>query len=113
MNMSATQLWNNIFAIIVVAIVIEVAVSSIFSIKYIDDIVQGVLSKSIKNFLVLLIAFGLCYHVSHLRIFYGSKMFIGSKILKSIHILLSTLVLARAANLIHDWFSHLKEKSRS
>jgi len=108
--MTTTHLWNNFFLLILIALVIEVAVTSIFSIKYLNAFLDTNLTKSIKNLLVLLIAVGLCVKVPQLRIFYKAKVF--TKGLDVIHLILTALVLARVANIFHDWFSYLKKRSK-
>ena len=108
MGISSAQLWSNIFLILVMAVVIEVSVSGIFSVKLINDVLSTENAKIIKTMLVFLVAFGLCYNLPQLRIFYHSKL--AKKLPKMIHIVLTILVLARSANLFHDWFGYLKRK---
>ena len=73
MSISAAHLWNNLFLIILMALVIEVAIASVFSIKYINELLNTNLTKSIKNLLVLLVAVGLCVKVPQLRLFYKRR----------------------------------------
>ena len=104
MIISGEQIWNNIFLIIVIALVIELAVSGLFSIKYIEELA---FAENFKNVLIIVIAFGLCAKIPELRILYKSRIAIPDLI----HMVMTALILSRIVSLFHDWFLSLKAKS--
>ena len=105
--MSGSQILENFFLFTLMALVLEVSVSALFSIKVIDELLKNSLTKAIKNILVLMLAFFLVIKIPQLKILAGTKI----KLDKVLHITLSALVLARLANVFHDWFQYLKRKN--
>ncbi len=102
-----SQLWDNLMLFLVIGIFIELAVSAIFSIKILENILNTPLLRSVKNALVLLAAFGVCAKVDYLRFLYGTKLAMP----EVIHYVLSSLILARLANLFHDFIKYIKSRS--
>ena len=107
--MSGSQILENFFLFAVMALVLETSVSALFSIKIIDELLKNSLTKAIKSILVLMLAFFLVINIPQLKVLAGTKI----KLDKIIHITLSALVLARLANVFHDWFQYLKRKNNN
>ncbi|HRP69752.1 MAG TPA: hypothetical protein PLY93_09505 [Turneriella sp.] len=102
-----SQLWENLMLFVVIGIFIELAVSAVFSIKILEDFLNTALLRSIKNAIVILAAFGVCAKVDYLRFLYGTKLAMP----EVIHYVLSSLVLARLANLFHEFLKYIKTRS--
>ncbi|MCB1146047.1 MAG: hypothetical protein KDK38_04540 [Leptospiraceae bacterium] len=102
------MLWEKIELFLYLALVIELSVSAILSIKFLDQLLQSTLTKSIKNLLVILISFGVVWNMKNLRLFAGSTI----EVSHAIDFLLSALFLARLANILHDLFALLKERAK-
>jgi hypothetical protein len=109
MQLAISQLWDNFMFFLIVGIFIELAVSAIFSIRIIDDLLNTTLLRSVKNALVILAAFGICAKIDNLRFFYGTKLAMP----ETIHFILSSLVLARMANLVHEFINYIKARSKA
>ena len=109
MQIPVSQLWDNLMLFLVVGVFIELAVSAIFSLRIIDDLLNTTLLRSVKNALVLIASFGVCAKIDLLRFLYGTKIAIPDMI----HCILSSLVLARMANLVHDFINYLKTRSKA
>lgn len=92
---------------LIVGIFIELAISAIFSIRIIDDLLNTTLLRSVKNALVLIAAFGVCAKVDQLRFFHMTKIAMPD----TIHYVLSSLVLGRMANLTHDFLNYVRSRS--
>ena len=93
------------------ALVVEIAISSIFSIRYLQELLQSSMAKTAKAILILVIAFGLCYNIPELGIFYKAKFLAKNpKVLKHVNIVFSALVLARMTNVFESWFAYLKKR---
>lgn len=108
MQLAVSQLWDNLMFFLIVGIFIELAISAIFSIRIIDDMLNTTLLRSVKNVLVMIAAFGVCAKVDQMRFFYGTKIAMP----ELIHFILSSLVLARMANLTHDAVNYIKSRSK-
>jgi hypothetical protein len=108
MPIPISQLWDNLMLFLVIGIFIELAVSAIFSVRIIDDLLNTTLLRSVKNALVLITAFGVCAKIDQLRFLHGTKIAIP----ELIHYILSSLVLARMANLVHDFINYLRARSK-
>lgn len=109
MQIPIGQLWDNLMLFLVVGIFIELAVSAIFSIRFIDDLLNSTLLRSVKNALVIVAAFGICTKIDQLRFFYGTKIAVP----EAIHYVLSSLVLARMANLFHEFSNYVRARSKA
>lgn len=101
-------IWKKIELFFYFALIIELSVAAILNIPLLKDLLRSTLTKSIKSLLVLLIAVGLVFNISEIRLFAGMKI----KVSESIDILFSTLFLARFSNLLHDFFKTLKERAQ-
>ena len=108
MTLNVSQIWSNLFYFIVLALLLELAISSIFSIPFLQELLQSSFTKSVKNMLVLLAAVGLCVNIPKLRILARSGLTINDVV----HIALSALILSRLSSLFHTWFLYLKKKSQ-
>jgi len=108
MQLAIGQLWDNLMFFLIVGIFIELAISAIFSVRVIDDLLNTTWLRSVKNALVLIAAFGVCAKVDQLRFFYATKI----SMPEMIHFVLSSLVLARMANLTHDFVNYLRTRSK-
>jgi hypothetical protein len=108
MQIAVSQLWDNLMFFLIVGIFIELAVSAIFSVKIIDDLLNTALLRSVKNALVIIAAFGICAKIDALRFFYATKLAVP----EAIHFVLSSLVLARMANLVHEFFNYIRARSK-
>ena len=60
MPIAVSQLWDNLMLFLVVGVFIELAVSAIFSVRIIDDLLNTTMLRSVKNALVIIAAFGVC-----------------------------------------------------
>ncbi len=109
MQIPVGQLWDNLMFFLIVGIFLELAVAAIFSVRIIDDLLNTKMLRSIKNALVMLAAFGICAKIDALRFFYGTKIAVP----ELVHYILSSLVLARLANLFHDFVGYLKERVKA
>ncbi|MCS6971720.1 MAG: hypothetical protein N2Z22_00170 [Turneriella sp.] len=109
MAVIVTQLWNNLVLFFTIGVFLELAISAIFSIRLIDELLSSTLLRSVKNLLVLLAAFGLCAKMEQLRLFFGTKI----QLPEFVHYILSSLVLARMANLVHDFWGYLRSRSKN
>ena len=103
MIISVEQIWNNLFLLVLIALVIELAVSGLFSIKYIEELA---IADNFKNILIILVAFGLCAKIPELRVLYKSKVGIPDLI----HMVMTALILARVVSLLDNWFASLKNR---
>ena len=111
MGITTTQLWNNIFLILVVALIIEVCISAIFSIKMVDNLFKTPLMKMVKNLFVIIVALGLCMKIPALRLFFGSKL--SRSFPDVIHLILTTLFLARMSNVFHNFMQYVKRNAQN
>ncbi|MBN8221279.1 MAG: hypothetical protein J0L53_10175 [Spirochaetes bacterium] len=109
MQAMISQLWDNFMFFLVVGLFIELAISAIFSIRVIDDFLNTTLLRSIKNALVIIASFGICAKIDSLRFFYGTKLAMP----ETVHYILSSLVLARMANLVHEFINYIKARSKA
>ena len=103
MIISVEQIWNNVFLIILIALIVELAISGLFSIKYIEDL--GI-AENFKNILIIVVAFGLCAKIPQLRILYKSRIAIPDLI----HLVMTALILSRVVNLFNGWFNSIKTR---
>ncbi len=108
MKVNADQLVANLALLVFIAFVIETVVASVFSIKAIEELLRSSWALSIRNAFVFLIAFGLCAKVPQLRLFYGS----GLSLPAILDYVLTSLFLARMANVVQDFFAYIKRRSR-
>ena len=105
MIIAGEQLWNNLFLLAIMALIVELAVSGLFSIKYLETLIQSDnAAQNMKNVLVIVIAFGLCAKIPQLRILYKSSL----PIPDTIHMVLTAFILSRVSNLFNTWFESLK-----
>lgn len=109
MQIAVSQLWDNLMFFLIVGIFIELAVSAIFSIRIIDELLNTSLLRSVKNALVMIAAFGVCAKIDALRFFYGTKLAVP----EAMHYVLSSLVVARMANLVHEFINYIKTRSKA
>lgn len=109
MQLVISQLWDNFMLFLIVGIFIELAVSAIFSIRIIDDFLNTSLLRSIKNALIIIAAFGVCAKIDYLRFLYGTKLAMP----EMIHYVLSSLVLARMSNFVHEFINYIKARSKA
>jgi len=109
MPIAVSQLWDNLMLFLVVGVFIELAVSAIFSIRIVDDLLNTTLLRSVKNALVIIAAFGVCAKIDQLRFFYGTKITVA----ESVHYVLSSLVLARMATLVHEFINYVRSRSKA
>ncbi|RME93725.1 MAG: hypothetical protein D6767_00410 [Candidatus Hydrogenedentota bacterium] len=95
----AGQFIDNLLFIIFMALIIEVSLSAILSIKLIKPFFETDIGKTIRDILIILIAFGFCTKVPSLKIFYKVKVSLPA----SLNLVLSALLLARFVKWFHDW----------
>ncbi|MDH5716582.1 MAG: hypothetical protein OEZ22_02975 [Spirochaetia bacterium] len=100
MDINFPQLWDNIVLFVIIAFFIEMALSSLLSIGYVQNLLRSS-EANVKNIIVLIVAFGLCMKIPKLRILLGTK-----GIPSTIHLVISALVLSK----IVDFFSNMKNK---
>lgn len=99
MIISLEQLWHNLLLILILAFIIEVALSGLFSIKYLEDFLGIDKIDNIKAIIFVLIAFGLAMQIPQLRVLYKSSL----KIPDLIHMIISALIVARVGSLFSKW----------
>ncbi len=99
------QLWNNMLLFLIMAVAIELSLSGLFAIKFLNEILtrSGVDSYNFKTLMVIIIAFGMCIHIPQLRILYKSTI----QIPNLIHLTLSAFILSRVVELLHNWFKKI------
>ena len=100
MVISGEQIWNNLFLILVIALVIEMSLTGLFSIKYMASM------QDFKNVIVIVVAFGLCANIPQLRILYKSRISIPDLI----HMVMTALILTSIVNLVHNWLAPIRAK---
>lgn len=95
---------SNIFSLLVSALVIETAVSALFSITAVKDHERKVLIRTMREALTFLAAFFFCFFVPEVRIFAGS----GIKITGMADLVVTALLIARVSGIIKDFTAKLK-----
>ncbi len=104
--MKVEILIENIINLFVVAIVIEAAVMSIFSISSMRDIGSKRPVEATRDGLIVLVAFFLCYSVDILSVFRNT----GVKLPRLFDIIISALVLTRLTNFVWTFMSRFKRE---
>ena len=104
--MKGEILLQNLFYLFIIAIIVEASVMAIFSISIFKQIANTTSVDAIRDFLILLLAFVLCYKVKVLTIFKGT----GIKLPYILDTVISGLVLTRMAFFIKEFLSRLKFK---
>ncbi len=97
MIITVEQILNNLLLVAFIALIIEIAVMGLLSIRYLEGILSG---DKIRNLLIAVVAFGLCSKIPQLRILYKAQI----KIPDLIHLIITGFILVRVTDLIHDWF---------
>jgi len=96
MNINFGQLFENLLLFAVLAIFVEMAITTLFSIGYIENLLSS-FGNNIKSLVILVICFLLCIKIPQLKIL--------NKVVKlsmhnTIHMVISALVLARMVEFI-------------
>ena len=105
--MKGDILFQNVFVLFLIAIILEAAISAIFSLSFLEKFSESSIGKTIKELLMLIVAIFLCFKIKILTIF-GNTGIIVPDLLDSI---ISGLVITRIANFIRDLLEKIKESS--
>jgi hypothetical protein len=101
--MRAEIFLQNIINILLVAIVLQVAVMSVFSLKIIKDIAGRPLDSA-KDIIILLISLYLCWKVPFLTVFRGT----GLAVPHIFDMVMCALMLSRFVAFVDSFFQRLK-----
>ena len=95
---------SNIFSLFVIAIIVETAVSALFSITAVKEHERKTLMKSMREAITFLTAFLFCFVVPEIRIFRES----GIPITGMADTIISALLIARMSDIVRGLISKLK-----
>jgi len=102
--MKFEMLIQNVFILLVIALIMESCVMAIFSMTALKDISENRPVQVARDVIVILLALVLCYKVDLLSLFAGT----GIHLHKYLDTAISALVLVRLTNLISDFFNKLR-----
>ncbi|MBU4270224.1 hypothetical protein KKE07_05125 [Candidatus Dependentiae bacterium] len=102
--MNAEVLIQNVFNLFIVAIIIEASVMAVFTMAVFKHLRVPAPAEMARDFLILLLAFILCYKVDILTLFKGT----GIKVPYIIDTIISALVLTRLTNFVREFFARIK-----
>ncbi|MBN1534952.1 MAG: hypothetical protein JXA20_19950 [Spirochaetes bacterium] len=102
--MRGEVLFQNIFNLFIIAVILEASVSAVFSISALQDISDTRPVKTARDVVVLLVALFLCFKVTMLGLFHNT----GFEIPQVLDAVISALVLMRLANFIRDFFAKIR-----
>lgn len=102
--MKAEMIIGNLFNIIVMALILETAVSALFSITAVREHERKLLIKTMREAITFLAAFFLCFFIPEIRILSGSAI----KLAPKVDMVITALILARFAGIIKDLIARLR-----
>jgi hypothetical protein len=111
--MKGDILFQNIFTLFLIAIILECSISAFFSISLMENFRESTVGKSVREIVILLLAFFICWKVKKLTLFGGTGITIGAdlKIHDLFDSLIAALVVSRIAFFIRDLANKIKENS--
>jgi len=111
--MKGDILFQNIFTLFLIAIILEASISAFFSISLLENFRESAVGKSIREIIIILLAFFICWKVKKLTLFDGTGITIGTdlKIHELFDSLIAALVISRIAFFIRDLIEKIKESS--
>ncbi len=102
--MNADILFQNIFTLFLIAIILEAAIMGVFSIASLKQINNAVAVDAARDALIIILAFILCYKVEMLTVFRGT----GIKLPNMLDTIISALVLTRITNIVRAFLSKMR-----
>ncbi len=102
--MNADILFQNIFTLFMIAIILEAAIMGVFSIASLKQINNAAAVDAARDALIIILAFILCYKVEILTVFRGT----GIKLPNMLDTIISALVLTRITNIVRGFLSKLR-----
>ncbi len=102
--MNADILFQNIFTLFMIAIILEAAIMAIFSMTSMKQVNNNIAIDAARDALVVILAFILCYKVDILTVFKGT----GVKLPAMLDTIISALVLTRLTNFIRGFLGKLR-----
>ncbi len=102
--MKIDLLVQNLFNLFVLAIIVEIAISAVFSISALKDMKENSAVSTLRDIVVLILAFFICFKVRKLSIFFAT----GIKIPYMLDTAISALILTGLANVIKNFFQRIK-----
>jgi hypothetical protein len=104
--MSGEILFQNLFNLFIIAIIVESSVMALFSMSALQSLNDNVAVKSLRDGLILITALAICYLIPKLWLF--SKT--GLVVPKFLNIAISGLVLARMTAIVSNFFARMKNQ---
>lgn len=95
---------QNIFHLFVIAIILELAVSSIFSLKFFQNMAGGRSLETLRDLLIFGLACYICYKVPHMTIFKGT----GVKVPRVFNTAVTALIITSLANFVQNFMARIK-----
>jgi len=102
--MNGEMLLQNVFNLFIIAIILEASIMAIFTTSILRSLGSSMPVATVRDVLILFLAFVLCYKVSMLTLFRGT----GIKLPYLLDTVISALVLARMTNLVREFLGRLK-----
>ncbi|MDH5720581.1 MAG: hypothetical protein OEZ13_08160 [Spirochaetia bacterium] len=91
MNLNFSILFENLLFFVVIAFFVEIAITTLFSIGYIENLMSS-FGSNIKSLVILIVSFALCMKIPQLQILKGLMK---PPLQSTIHLVISALLLAR------------------
>lgn len=104
--MSGEVLLQNLFNLLIIAIILEASISAIFSMSIFANFSYNNQIVIVKDILVLVLSLVLCYKVTYFRLFNGTSI----KLPYFLNTIISALVLTRLTKFVGDFFSRIKSQ---
>ncbi len=105
--MHGDVLFQNVFVLFIISIIIEAAVMAILSLTFLKKFAESDLGKTIRDVVILLVALFVCWKVRILTLFGGT----GITVPAWFDTIISGLVISRITSLIRDLVERIKENS--
>jgi len=102
--MNGEMLLQNVFNLFIIAIILEASIMAVFTTSILRSLGSSMPVATVRDVLILFLAFVLCYKVSMLTLFRGT----GIKLPYLLDTVISALVLARMTNLVREFLGRLK-----
>ena len=107
MQLDFGQLFDNMLAILTIAFILQLSISALFTINFFQNMFSSALKENIGNLMILIASLIMVLHIQNLAVFYKIKI----KINPILHMVLTTLLIARLTHLFRDLFQYLKERA--
>lgn len=104
--MNGEALIQNLFTLVVMAIIIEAAVMAIFSLAAVKNMDSRAPIDAARDMIILATAFFLCFKIDLLSLFRGT----GFKLPHIVDVIITTLVLTRITFFLRDFMSRFKTR---